>query len=352
MVVRSAFYSVLKILVVVVMAVAAPQHLAAGEPSGTWPKAWLSKGLADHPLVGKIYAPRNRAFVEPKAYLQSLAWPRFVLLGEIHDNPDHHLLQALAIRHISGGDKLSVVFEHFRSDQQTVLSAFQAGDQWMKSAGGDDQLERLFTVTLWDKSGWPDKKIFKPLFKSVLERNALILAGNPPRSRLMNVARKGADVLSSDAQSQLLLDRTLGQSDTGTTNLDDELLNELEASHCGLMPKSAFGNMAVAQRFRDGFMARTMVDATIKRGPVALIAGNGHVRLDRGVPWYIRRMIPKANERPLISVGHVEVVAGQNSPTDYAEALKSFSLIVFTPRVLRPDPCEKMRKRFGKHKRK
>ena len=61
-----------------------------------WPKNWVSKELADHPLVGKIYAPHAKKFVTPKAYLQSLTWPRFVLLGEVHDNADHHILQGLA----------------------------------------------------------------------------------------------------------------------------------------------------------------------------------------------------------------------------------------------------------------
>ena len=70
--------------------------------------------------------------------------------------------------------------------------------------------------------------------------------------------------------------------------LDDALLTELEASHCGLMPKSAFGGMAVAQRFRDGNMASILADAAPGSGQVVLVAGNGHVRLDRGVPWYLK----------------------------------------------------------------
>jgi hypothetical protein len=63
-------------------------------------------------------------------------------------------------------------------------------------------------------------------------------------------------------------------------------------------------------------------------------------------------MLPKSEERPLISVGHVEVVEGRIQPSDYAKALAAYSLIVFTPRTVRTDPCVAMRKRFGKHKRK
>jgi len=94
-----------------------------------------------------------------------------------------------------------------------------------------------------------------------------------------------------------------------------------------------------------------MVEAVTQNGPAALVAGNGHVRIDRGVPWYIRKMLPDRAKRPLISVGHVEVVEGKTKPTDYADAIQAYSIVVFTPRVVRPDPCEAMRKRFGKSKR-
>ena len=39
-------------------------------------------------------------------------------------------------------------------------------------------------------------------------------------------------------------------------------------------------------------------------------------------------------------------------PTDYAQALGRFSLVIFTPRAERKDPCVEMRKRFGAHKHK
>lgn len=311
-----------------------------------WPKSWLSKGLVDHPLVGKIYAPHAKKFVQPKEYLQSLVWPRFVLLGEVHDNPDHHILQGLAIRSLGSGQP-SVVFEHFQTHQQSLIDAFQSGLEQTDKAAGKEAATRLFLVTGWATSGWPDQKIFRPLVDSVLARQGKIIAGNPPRARVRKTAQSGLDALSSDAQRRLRLDTPL------RGDLHDGLLSELEASHCGLMPKSAFGNMVIAQRLRDGHMARAMVDAAAMRaGPVALVAGNGHVRLDLGVPWYLERMMPDAQERPLISVGHIEVIDGKTQPSDYAAALAQHSLIVFTPRATRKDPCVEMRKRFGGHKKK
>ncbi len=311
-----------------------------------WPKSWVSKELADHPLVGMIYAPHAKKFIPPKDYLQSLVWPRFVLLGEVHDNPDHHILQALAIRSLGGGQP-QVVFEHFQTHQQSLIDAFHSGLDNTDKVAGEEAATRLFLVTNWPSSGWPNQDIFRPLVNAVLQRRGKILAGNPPRARVRKTAQSGLDALSNDAQRRLRLDTPL------SAELHDGLLNDLEASHCGLMPKSAFAKMAIAQRLRDGHMARTMVDAAaVGAGPVALVAGNGHVRLDLGVPWYLERMISDAQERPLVSVGHIEVVEGKTQPADYAEALSHYSLIVFTPRATRKDPCDEMRKRFGGHKKK
>ena len=137
----------------------------AGE--GAWPKSWVSKELADHPLVGKIYAPHAKKFIPPKDYLQSLVWPRFVLLGEVHDNPDHHILQALAIRSLGSGQP-HVVFEHFQTHQQSLIDAFQSGLDKTDKVVGDEAATRLFLVTNWPSSGWPKQDIFRPLVNAVL----------------------------------------------------------------------------------------------------------------------------------------------------------------------------------------
>ena len=56
-----------------------------------------------------------------------------------------------------------------------------------------------------------------------------------------------------------------------------------------------------------------------------LIAGNGHVRKDRGVPWYLARMRPDAR---IVSVGLIEVAAGRRRPAELP-----FDYVWFTPRA-------------------
>jgi hypothetical protein len=73
-----------------------------------------------------------------------------------------------------------------------------------------------------------------------------------------------------------------------------------------------------------------------------LIAGNGHVRLDQGVPLYLP---PNA---ALASVGFLETRPGEKDPRGYARGRNgepSYDYVWFTSPQARPDPCEAMRKR-------
>ena len=226
-----------------------------GARAAEWPGEWVSTLQRDHPLAGKIYDVKAGAFISPTDYVAALNRATHVLLGEIHDNGDHHRLQGWVVGQLGDGAR-AVVFEQFRADQQSILDAFVAG----LDASGETpaaQVEKLFLATDWARSGWPETGLYAPLMEAVVGARMAMLAGNPPRQRVMEVARQGLDVISADARGRLLLDRELGAA------LGEALLEELEASHCGLMPKSAFGNMAKAQRFRDGYMARVMADAAI-----------------------------------------------------------------------------------------
>ena len=83
-----------------------------------------------------------------------------------------------------------------------------------------------------------------------------------------------------------------------------------------------------------------------RHGSAILIAGNGHVRSDRGVPWHLRRRAPDAR---IVSVVLVEVEDGRMDPTGYLprdpEGRPAADLAIFTPRAERGDPCESLRKK-------
>ena len=71
------------------------------------------------------------------------------------------------------------------------------------------------------------------------------------------------------------------------------LAQELRDAHCGEVSEPVVEGMFRVQRARDAMMADRLATVAGRAGGV-LIAGNGHVRNDRGVPWYLARLRPTA----------------------------------------------------------
>ncbi len=257
-----------------------------------------------------------------------------LILGEIHDNARHHRLRAAVLD--SGilplPEPPAIVFEQFRTDHQPAIDAFMALPKEGRT------LDAFFKAVEWDKSGW-SKYDYKPLFEAVLAAGLPIYAGDAPRNVIRNAAKEGAASIPPEEQKRLGLD--VPQPDL----LNDASLTEIEASHCDMMPKSAFGGMAFAQRVRDATLADVTLKARDKHGSAIVIAGNGHGRSDRGVPWYLRQRAPALK---VVTVALVEVEAGKTDPEAYVprdpDGKPAADAVIFTPRAERGDPCEAFRK--------
>ena len=299
--------------------------------------------LRAHPLAAQrmIWSALDGRFVTEAAFLSELRKAPIVLLGEVHDNPMHHALRGSAIgKLVRSGPRRApaVVFEQIRLDQQPVLEQFKEIDA---KAGRLATTGDLFRLLEWAKGGWPVARIYQPLFTSVVQQRLPIIAGDPPRETIRAVAMEGEGPVAGADRERMKL------SVAWDVKLQDSLLKELEGSHCGLLPRSAFTNMAVAQRYRDAHLADAVLQATATHGAAVLIAGNGHVRSDRGVPWYLRERVARSK---VVAVMLIEVEEGKTEPASYVErgpdggAVADY--IVFTPRAERTDPCIEMKKRF------
>jgi uncharacterized iron-regulated protein len=257
-----------------------------------------------------------------------------LLLGEVHDNTDAHELQGWAVRRRAAAQsKFGVVFEHIRTDQQEALAKLKALNRTATT-------QELFSFLDWPKSGWPSENKFTALYSAVLEPRLPIYAANPPRQQVRAVAKGEATAIQADERTRILLDAAWDKP------LADALYDELKGSHCGAMPESAVPAMSIAQRYRDAAFADVMLTAAKDHGSAVLVAGNGHVRIDRAVPWYLRQRAPGKN---IVAVMMLEVEEGKTDPAAYAplapDGKPAVDFIVFTPRAERPDPCEALRQR-------
>ena len=338
---------------------------------------WQATELRGHPLVGKIWSRAAAGFVSLDGLAVAIGQADYALLGEVHDNPDAHRLQAWALRQrAASGRSPVVVMEMLDEDQKAVLDRVfgnngspsgSAADRNKAgrfavagtSGAGNKAAKTIDAATLlkqlgWDKSGWPDARIYRPIFEAVLDTGGRFYPGSAPRRLVREIGKTGFKGLKPAQIKALLLDQTLPAKQI------DELVRELKEGHCNMLPDQAIPAMVKVQRFRDAKMARVMVDAGFSApagrqkndiGKATLIAGNGHVRRDRAVPWYLRKMQPKAK---ITVMAVMEVREDERNAGDYFTAQgdgdTAADFIVFVPRQSRPDQCAALRKMFSRTK--
>ncbi|OLA98697.1 MAG: hypothetical protein AUH77_04430 [Candidatus Rokubacteria bacterium 13_1_40CM_4_69_39] len=283
----------------------------------------------NHPLADRIWDVRVGSFVLPPDLAGRLAGARFVLLGERHDNAEHHALQARLLRGmIAAGRRPAVGFEMLSTDDATAIARYLSGSP--KDASG------LGEAVSWKRSGWPDWRLYEPIAQAALDAGLPIVATNLSRVATDAIRRNGLAGLSASLARRLGLEEPLGPETR------DAIRRELEESHCGTVEGATLERMVDIQWARDARMAEALVREGQRDGAV-LIAGAGHVRTDRGVPFHLQRRAPGATT---VSVAFLEVDATVDAPAGYAarfEGALPFDYVWFTPRVDTDDPCARLR---------
>jgi uncharacterized iron-regulated protein len=247
-----------------------------------------------------------------------------VLLGEIHDNGAHHMAQGLALSWMFEAGPGTVVLEMLDRDQQAAVDAF-------------DGTAADFGPTMsWDTRGWPSADLYLPVFRAMIDAGARIVASDLPRRDLRSLYGDGADALPAEVRAVHDL----------LEPMPPDVLAEMTeiqfASHCELMPRDKMAGMVTVQRARDAALAESVVAAhRAGHGPVALIAGTGHVRHDHGTGLLVRRAAPDAS---VLAIGLTEAVGGDVSVS--ADRLGRFDVLWMTPAMERPDPCDSLREKL------
>jgi uncharacterized iron-regulated protein len=299
--------------------------------------AWQAPLGRDHPLTGRVWDVGAARFVEPTALAQRVSRARYVLLGEKHDNPDHHRLQAALVRALAtAGRRPAVAFEMLDTAQAPALARHLAASP-RDAAGIGDAVD-------WKNSGWPPWPVYEPIAQAALDGAMPILAANLPSTMIAAVARGDASALPASLVATYALDRPL------PSQAEADMAVEIREAHCGHANDRMIANMITAQRARDAHMAETLL--TAEGDGAVLIAGTGHARGDRGVPAYIRARSPTAT---IATLAFLEVQPTVTNPTDYAARFGSTSLpfdyVWFTPRMDDEDPCETFRKSLERLRR-
>jgi uncharacterized iron-regulated protein len=267
-----------------------------------------------------------------------LAAHDYVLLGEVHDNAQHHAARAELLRALlADGRPTVVLFEmmgraHDATLEPVVERVRRAGlaNPALLAAAADE----VAAAGGLDRRGW-GWPLHRPVVEAALAGGAGLRGANLELSEARAAVREGLGAMPADVRAALAAD----------TRWDDarqrEMLRLIDEGHCGVLPPRLHAPMVLAQRARDVAMALAMQAAHRDGGPArgahartVLIAGNGHVRRDVGVPHVLESLgVPTSRT---VAVGYLE--PGQPA--------LGFDLVdVAPPPAGRPDPCEALRRR-------
>jgi uncharacterized iron-regulated protein len=233
-----------------------------------------------------------------------------VFLGEIHDNPAHHLTQARFVKAVA---PKAVVFEMLTAEVAQSLS-----DASLVS------VEVLERATSWSETGWPALEMYFPIFEAA--RGASIYGAALPRSAARAAMKQGiADSFGVNAREYGL-----------TSALPEDQQSQREAlqmaAHCDALPEHLLPTMVDLQRLRDAMLARAALRALAETGgPVFVITGNGHARRDWGAPSFVAKIRPDVT---MFALSQTE---------DHVTPDPAFDLVMSAPAIDSPDPCAAFR---------
>jgi uncharacterized iron-regulated protein len=246
-----------------------------------------------------------------------------VLLGEVHDNAQQHQLRLATLqRAFAAGWRPAIAMEQFDREHQADI------DRSRRERPGDAQ--HLIDVAAPSGNrgggGW-NWVFYRPFVELALRYNVPLIAANLSNADAAMIVRGGYSAVFSEREIAALgLDTPVAPE----VQVAEE--REIDLGHCHALPRSMWPRMAHAQFARDAIMADVLRRGA-QGGGVVLLAGNGHVRHDIGVP----RLLGTVKVRSF-AVGYLE-------STDDSTPVSAFDAVVRTQVAERADPCAEFKRR-------
>lgn len=263
-----------------------------------------------HPLEGRIWSVETAEFISRENLFDRLPKGGWLLLGEQHDHPGHHQLQAEWIERLAARDQLgAVALEMADHTQQAVLD--QALGQ-----GGSVTPEAL----AW-QPGWP-WALYQDVVITALNHAKVVAAADLTRAEQRQAYQKGAPEGELEAAHA------------------DFMRNLLYESHCGQIPRQALDGMRQLQLARDQHMARVLSRYVDSERTGVMLTGGIHARRDLGIPRWLKP--------PVVSVLMIPADGGTNPATYLPDGLPEHSVadyLLFTTTLPEKDYCAELEAR-------
>jgi uncharacterized iron-regulated protein len=277
--------------------------------------------LAMAALLPQLLSAAFAAESTPYPWEHRLRGDAIALLGETHDNQKQQQLRfEILKRSIDAGWRPAIAMEQFDREHQADIDRARA----TRPLDADYLIEQASTRHDKQGAGW-NWDYYRPYVALALEHHLPLLAANLSRSDAEQIVHHGYGAVFDAAT---IRDLELEQAPPGLRSSQEK---EVEEGHCHALPKELLPEMARAQIARDAVMAAVL--RTHAANGVVLLAGDGHVRRDLGVPrWLGAAVLPRA-----LSVGFLE--RGVTDPP-----IEAFDEVIVTEAAARPDPCAALRR--------
>lgn len=259
--------------------------------------------------VAACAAPPQRAAWEARLHGDAI-----VLLGEVHDNAEQHRERLAVLRRaFAAGWRPAIAMEQFDREHQADI------ERARRERPGDAQ--HVIDAAAGPNGGGWHWAFYRPYVALALEYGVPLIAADLSNADAAKIVRGGnAAVFDPQAIAALDLERPIAPAWEAAQE------REIDAGHCHALPPSLWPQMARAQFARDAVIAHAL-NAHAAHG-VVLLAGNGHVRRDIGVPRWLGAIEPGR----VLSVGYLE-------DDDATTPVDAFDVVVRTAAAARGDPC-------------
>ena len=263
----------------------------AGMQKSAPPLAFVAGGQG-HYGIGRILDLDAGTSVSFDALTDRIGAKDLVFVGEVHDNPEHHLIEVQILQRLLACCRpLAIAMEFFEQEKQEILDRY---------VGGEIDEEEFLKAVDWANSWGFDYSLYRPLLLLARQNRCRVLAINAPRRVVREVARKGLAGLDESDRKKIARDIDLSNKPHRAYLLDIYK----EHSHGNLQ---SFEYFYEAQCVWEDTMARNIAEyMRNKKGKVIVFSGNGHIRYKYGIPDRVEKRLPVSmvTVMPYVLEGH------------------------------------------------
>ena len=180
-----------------------------------------------------------------------------LLIGEQHDAAEHQQIEQQVVAHLVGRGLLAAL--------AIEMADAGASTATLKPTATEQQVQNALK---WNNKGWP-WAAYGPAVMTAVRAGVPVLGANLPLTQMrssMGDAKLDTQVPGPALKAQQQL---------------------IRIGHCNLLPERQITPMTRIQIAKDQAMAQTIEDLALPGKVVVLLAGNGHVNRQLGVPQHL-----------------------------------------------------------------